>query len=69
MREAEEGFFHFAKRQSLTHREHFLGLTAEEHWAPLLAAEVEQSRARQRELEAAARASSFEDFLARYFAQ
>ena len=69
MREAGEGFFHFAKRQSLAHREYFLGLPRDNHWASLLAAEVEHSRERQQALEAASRESSFEAFLADYLAQ
>lgn len=68
MHEAGEGFFHFAKRQSLAHREFFLGLPDNPHWEGLLETEVAHSQEKQQALEQAAKTSSFEEFLAAYFA-
>lgn len=68
MRQQSEGFFHFARRKSLQHRDYFAGyIPATEHYQ-LLLKETELSLRQQQELEARD-SGSFSQFLADYFAQ
>lgn len=68
MQEAGEGFFHFARRQSMAHRKHLLGLAPNPLWETRLTGEVAASWEYQHTLEKASQGSRFEDFLADYFA-
>jgi len=63
-----EGFFHFAKRKSLQHRDYFSGFVPSPERYRLLADEVERSIRLQQELEAGDR-GTFDQFLEAYFAQ
>ncbi len=68
MRSEGEGFFHFARRMSLQHRDYFQGLHLSCERETLLHEEVEASRLQQASIEAVDKVS-FDQFLADYFAQ
>ncbi|MCW8944431.1 MAG: glutamate--cysteine ligase [Sedimenticola sp.] len=68
MREQGEGFFHFAKRKSLQHRDFFSGLVPATERYRLLLAEAETSIEQQRQLEQPDQ-QTFAQFLAEYFSQ
>lgn len=68
MREQGEGFFHFARRKSLQHRNYFSGYVPDTERYRMLLDEAEVSRERQRALEQETDVS-FSQFLADYFAQ
>lgn len=68
MRDRGEGFFHFARRKSLQHRDYFSGFVPSPQRYQLLADEVERSLRLQREMEAGDR-GTFDQFLENYFAQ
>ncbi len=68
MREHGEGFFLFAKRKSLQHRDFFSSLAPNAQIYRLLLDEAESSIERQRQLEQADK-QTFAEFLADYFAQ
>lgn len=68
MRDQDEGFFHFAKRKSLQHRDYFNGYVPDTGRYHLFLDEAEISLERQRALEQET-GVSFGQFLADYFAQ
>jgi glutamate--cysteine ligase len=68
MRAHGEGYFHFAKRMSLTHQEYFLGLPRNPQTIRQLEASVEQSIRDQQQREAT-ETQSFDEYLRDYFAQ
>jgi glutamate--cysteine ligase len=68
MREHEEGYFQFARRMSQQHQRWFMELADAPGDTARFEASIRQSLADQQALEAA-ETLSFDDFLARYFAQ
>lgn len=68
MNDDGEGYFHFAKRLSLQHRQHFLDLVLNQEQSQLFEQSVVQSLIDQRSLEAS-ETQSFDEFLAWYFTQ
>ena len=68
MREHDEGFFHFAKRMSMQHYQHFKRLTLCQGRQQLFEAAAGESIARQHRIEAE-NSIDFDEFLRRYFAQ
>jgi glutamate--cysteine ligase len=68
MREQGEGFFHFAKRKSLQHRDYFNGFVPDTQRYQMLLRESEASLNRQQEMEQQD-SGGFAQFLADYFAQ
>jgi glutamate--cysteine ligase len=68
MREQGEGFFHFAKRKSLQHRDYFNGFVPDTQRYQMLLRESEVSLSRQQEMEQQD-SGDFAGFLADYFAQ
>ena len=68
MRSEGEGFFHFASRMSKQHQDYFESLDLDPDRAAIFSKLVEESIARQHEIELD-NGESFVDYLARYFAQ
>jgi glutamate--cysteine ligase len=68
MRANGEGFYHFARRLSEAHRDHFRSHALDPEREAELVRLARESWESQREIEAGDH-SSFDDFLARYFAQ
>ena len=68
MRENSEGFFHFARRMSLGHHNHFNSLALSEDRKHLFEQAANESIAQQLRIEAEDTAD-FDEFLRRYFAQ
>lgn len=68
MRQHGEGFYHFAKRQSLAHRDYYRNRPLSPELAQAFAAASEHAWQRQRVIEASD-TLSFDEFLQRYFAQ
>lgn len=68
MHENGEGYFHFASRLSLQHRQYLLALPQEREQTQAFEQKVAQSLAEQQALEDS-ETRSFDDFLALYFAQ
>ncbi len=68
MRGSGEGYFHFARRLSLQHRQYFLELVQNQEQSQVFAQGVMQSLIDQQALESS-ETQSFDEFLAWYFAQ
>ncbi|WP_260291165.1 glutamate--cysteine ligase [Sedimenticola hydrogenitrophicus] len=68
MREQGEGFFHFARRKSLQHRDYFNGFIPDAERYRMFRQETEASLIRQQEMEQQDK-GDFARFLADYFAQ
>jgi glutamate--cysteine ligase len=68
MRNNGEGFFHFARRMSVKHYDHFKSLTLSEERKQLFSRAANESIEQQRRIEAE-NAIGFDEFLRRYFAQ
>lgn len=68
MREAREGFYHFAMRMSRKHQRYFAAMALDPEREAFLADVAQRSLARQRQIEATDRLS-FDEYLERYLAQ